>query len=204
MTAIKICGITRAEDAAAAVALGANALGFIFWPDSARYIDLRRVERIVSALAPFVTPVGVFVSPTIDQIEQAARVGIRVAQVHGDMPMWRADWAPVSILRAVHLAPDASDTIEPAVPMGVPIILDVHDPVRHGGTGLTVNWMRARAVAASRTMVLAGGLNPTNVGEAIRTVRPYAVDVSSGVEASPGIKDHDLLRAFITAVKETV
>lgn len=204
MTAIKICGITRVEDAEAAVALGANALGFVLWPDSPRYIDLARVERIVSGLPPFVTPVGVFVNPTIDQIEQAARAGIRVMQVHGDMPAGKPDWSPISILRAVHLAADGGLAIEPAVPAGVPILLDVHDPVRHGGTGQTVNWPRAAAVAKTRRVVLAGGLNWANVTEAIRIVRPYAVDVSSGVESKPGIKDHKLLRAFINAVKETV
>lgn len=204
MTAIKICGITRAEDAEVAVALGTDALGFVLWADSPRFIDLPRVERIVSGLPPFVTAVGVFVNPTVDQIEQAARAGIRVAQVHGDMPIWKPDWAPVSLLRAVHLAQDGGVAIEPAVPAGVPILLDVHDPVRHGGTGQTVNWPRAGAVAKTRRVVLAGGLTWANVTEAIRIVRPYAVDVSSGVESKPGLKDHKLLRAFINAVKETV
>lgn len=204
MTAVKICGITRAEDAEAAVALGAHALGFILWPNSPRCVSLSVVERIVAGLPPFVTPVGVFVSPTADQVEQAARAGIRVAQLHGDMPVWRSDRAPVSILRAVHLGESDTNLVEPVAPAGMPIILDVDDPVRHGGTGQTINWTRARAVAQSRTMVLAGGLTPANVAEAIRLVRPYAVDVSSGVEARPGIKDHALLRDFIAAVKETV
>ncbi len=204
MTAIKICGITRLEDAEAAVALGAHALGFVLWPRSPRHAPLDTVTRIVAALPPFVIKVGVFVDPTADEvIHAAAGGGINVAQIHGEVPAWARGRAPVPVLRAVHLGSGGPDSIEPPIPDRT-ILLDAHDPERHGGTGQSVAWDRAREVARSRRVVLAGGLTPANVAEAIGTVRPYAVDVASGVEASPGVKDHELLRRFIDAAKEWV
>lgn len=199
MTAIKICGITREADASLAVALGAAALGFVLWPGSPRHVPLSRVKLITAALPPFVTPVGVFVDPTSEEIARAAQSGIRLAQVHGTMPASSS----LPVLRAVHLGNNA-DGLDAEVGPLEAVLLDAHDPVKHGGTGRTVDFTRAAAIAARRRVVLAGGLTPANVSEAIRTVRPYAVDVASGVEASPGVKDHDLLRQFIERVKETV
>lgn len=198
MTAVKICGITRREDADAAAALGANALGFVLWPDSPRHANLETVATIVGGLPPFITPVGVFVNPAADDIAQAAQAGLRLAQVHGALPPGRL---ALPVLRAVHLAA-STDGLEPAVDDET-VLLDAHDPVRHGGTGQTVDWTRARAIAAKRRVVLAGGLTAANVSDAIRMVKPYAVDVASGVETEPGIKDLLKLRAFIDAVRET-
>ena len=196
MTAIKICGITRLEDAVAAVALGANALGFVLWPDSPRHTTLADAAAIVRSLPPFVTPVGVFVDPTANDLAQAAEAGLRLAQVHGAVPAGRL---ALPVLRAVHLSA-TGDGIEPAVDDDT-VLLDAHDPVRHGGTGKTVDWTRAGAIAARRRIVLAGGLTPLNVREAIAAVHPYAVDVASGVESTPGIKDLLKLRGFIDAVR---
>lgn len=198
MTAVKICGITRREDADAAVVLGAHALGFVLWPASPRHANLATVATIVGGLPPFITPVGVFVNPSADDIARAAQAGLRLAQVHGAVPTGRL---ALPVLRAVHLA-SSTDGIEPAVDDAT-VLLDAHDPVRHGGTGQTVDWTRARAIAAKRRIVLAGGLTAENVSGAIRMVRPYAVDVASGVETEPGIKDLFKLRAFIDAVRET-
>lgn len=203
MTAVKICGITRPEDADAAVEWGAHALGFVLWPSSPRHTTFDSVRDIVRRLPPFVTPVAVFVDPSIDDLERAADAGVRLAQIHGSVPVWTAGRNPLPVLRAVHLGGSGPAAIEPRVDDDT-VLLDAHDPVQHGGTGTTVDWSRARAVAAVRRVVLAGGLTPANVGEAIRTVRPYAVDVASGVEARPGVKDHDLLRRFMAAAKETV
>lgn len=198
MTAVKICGLTRREDAEAAVAFGANAIGFVLWPASPRHANLETVATIVAGLPPFITPVGVFVNPSADDIAQAAQAGLRLAQVHGALPAGRL---ALPVLRAVHLAA-ARDGIEPAVDDAT-VLLDAHDPVRHGGTGQTVDWTRARAIAAKRRVVLAGGLTAGNVADAIKMVMPYAVDVASGVETEPGIKDPLKLRAFIDAVRST-
>ena len=199
MTAFKICGITREADAGLAVSLGAAALGFVLWPGSPRHVELARVKLITAGLPPFVTPVGVFVDPTSDDISRAALSGIRLAQIHGKVPQA----SPLPMLRAVHLG-NNEDGLDVEVGPLDTVLLDALDPVRHGGTGKTVNFSRAAAIAARRRIVLAGGLTPQNVGEAIRTVKPYAVDVASGVETEPGIKDPVKLRAFAAAVKESV
>lgn len=197
-TAVKICGITRIDDAVVAAELGASYIGFVLWPDSPRAATLDTVRIVVPALPAHVTPVGVFVDPSVDAINAAADAGIRLAQVHAAAAN-NFTGARVPIVRAVHLA---GDGVEPAVTDDL-ILLDAHDPQKHGGTGKTIDWPRAARVAATRRVILAGGLTPTNVAEAIRTVRPFAVDVASGVEASPGIKDHDLLRAFIQSALGT-
>lgn len=196
MTPFKICGITREADAGLAVSLGASALGFVLWPGSPRHVPLARVRAIAATMPPFVTPVGVFVDPTPAEIADAASAGIRLAQVHGTVPAVSA----LPVLRAVHLG-DSEEGLDADVGAGEPVLLDAHDPVLHGGSGRTVDFARAAAVAARRVVVLAGGLTPANVADAIRTVRPYAVDVASGVESAPGLKDHDKLRAFAKAVK---
>lgn len=201
MTEVKICGITRLEDAQAAADLGASYVGFVFWSDSPRAVSIAQVKKIVGKLPKTVTPVGVFVNPSRDEINQAATAGIKIAQIHGDAtPGGLRD---VEVIRAVHLAVGARDEIEPYVD-DRKILLDAHDPVRHGGTGRTIDWSRARIVARKRQVFLAGGLTPDNVKQAIAEVQPYAVDVSSGVEAKPGIKDHELLRRFLAAAKESL
>ena len=200
MTAVKICGITRPEDAEAAARFGASYIGFVLWPKSPRAASLDIVKAIVATLPESVTPVGVFVDPTAQQINDAAAAGIRMAQVHGDS-MGELSAVEIPVLRAVHLSAQKSG-IDPDIPDEL-ILLDAHDPVKHGGTGKTVDWKRAHAVARTRRVVLAGGLTAFNVRSAIEQVRPFGVDVASGVESSPGIKDHGLMRAFITAARET-
>lgn len=198
MTAVKICGITRAEDAEVAVVSGASFLGFVLWPGSPRHVTLARVKAITATLPRDVAPVGVFVNPSGDEINRAAEAGVRVAQIHGSAVEWIGRIGDeIRVIRAVHLA-GKPGAIEPNWPDG-DLLLDAHDARRHGGTGRTIDWSRARLVAESRTVFLAGGLTPRNVGEAIKQVRPFAVDVASGVESRPGIKDHALLRAFIAA-----
>lgn len=199
MTLFKICGITREADAALAVSLGAAALGFVLWPGSPRHVPFARVKLITATLPPFVTPVGVFVDPTADDIMRAAQSGIRLAQVHGALPLSSS----LPVLRAVHLGDNAEGLDADVGPVEA-VLLDADDPVRHGGTGRSVDFTRAAAIAARRRVVLAGGLTPANVATAITTVKPYAVDVASGVEAEPGVKDPLKLRAFAEAVKECV
>jgi phosphoribosylanthranilate isomerase len=202
MTVIKICGITRREDAELAAALGASYVGMVLWKGSPRAASLETVRAIAPSLPGTVTPVGVFVDPTADEVMAAAEAGIQMAQIHGDAPALPPG-VTIPVVRAVHLATDRIDGVEPDIADEL-VVLDAHDPVRRGGTGKTVDWRRAALVARSRRIILAGGLTPDNVRQAIDEVRPYAVDVASGVEAEPGIKDHGLLRAFVAAAKETV
>jgi len=202
MTAIKICGITRREDAELAASLGASFVGFVLWKDSPRAATLDTVRQITPSLPTTVTPVGVFVDPTADEVMAAADAGIQMAQIHSAAPSFLRG-VTIPVVRAVHLAIDRIDGVEPDIADDL-VLLDAHDPVKHGGTGKTVDWRRAALIAKSRRVILAGGLTPSNVRQAISEVRPYAVDVASGVESQPGIKDHGLLRAFMAAAKEQV
>jgi phosphoribosylanthranilate isomerase len=202
MTRVKICGITRPEVAALAASLGASFVGFVLWKNSPRAATLDTVRQIAPSLPPTVTPVGVFVDPTAADVMAAADAGIQMAQIHSEAPSFLRG-VTIPIVRAVHLAIDRIDGVEPDIADDL-VLLDAHDPVKHGGTGKTVDWRRAALIAKSRRVILAGGLTPSNVRQAISEVRPYAVDVASGVESEPGIKDHGLLRAFMAAAKEQV
>jgi phosphoribosylanthranilate isomerase len=197
VTAVKICGITRLEDAAAAVNFGATMIGFVLWPNSPRAATLDTIRTIVPSLPNTVTPVGVFVDPTADDVRAAADAGIRMAQIHSDQPTFLRG-VTIPILRAVHLAIERVDGVEPDIADDL-VLLDAHHPVTHGGTGKTVDWHRAALIARSRRIILAGGLTPANVRQAIEEVRPYGVDTASGVESSPGVKDHELMRVFMEA-----
>jgi phosphoribosylanthranilate isomerase len=194
---VKICGITRLEDAEAAVAAGADAIGFIFWPKSPRFIDPHRARAIAAALPPFVTAVGVFVDQPLDYVNGVASlVRLGVVQLHGDETTRFAAAVSRPVMKAV-----STGTADVSVwPARVRLLLDVHDPVSRGGTGRTIDWAAAAKMTAQREMVLAGGLSPENVADAIARVRPFGIDVSSGVERAPGIKDHGRLRALFEAV----
>ena len=203
MTTIKICGITRAEDAEVAVSLGVHALGFVLWPDSPRAIALSDASTIVRRLPPIVVSVAVFVDPTLDEAARAVDEGFSVVQVHGRAPAWHdIQQAVPRAIRAVRLS-DNGAGIVPSVGDETTVLLDAHDPIRHGGSGQVIDWTRAAAIASRRRVILAGGLTPANVGDAIRVVQPYGVDVASGVEERPGIKSPAALRAFVAAVRRT-
>ena len=198
---VKVCGITRREDALLAADLGASAVGFVFWPHSPRYVEPEAAAEIARALPADVAPVGVFVDPSVDDVRRiAARVGLAAVQLHGDEPATLCDGLPYRVLKAVPVAGAATRAAAERVPRRVTVLLDARDPVRRGGTGRTVDWGVAAEVAAGRRIFLAGGLDPGNVGEALRTVRPYGVDVSSGVETRPGRKDAGRLRVFFEEV----
>ena len=193
---IKVCGITRLTDALHAVQHGATALGFVFWPHSPRYVTPQRAGDIIAELPPATTAVGIFVNEPVDGIRAVvARTGISAVQLHGEEPPVYADALGWPILRAVTVE-EAGDACE-AWPEGTTFLLDAIDPVRRGGTGETVDWSRAAALARTSRVVLAGGLTPLNVAEAIAVVRPYGVDVSSGVEESPGVKNFDKVARFL-------
>ena len=197
---VKICGITRVEDAAAAVACGAGALGFVFWPGSPRFIDPHRARAIVATLPPFVTTVGLFVNQPADYVAGVASlVRLGAVQLHGDEAVEYAAGISTPVIKAVTVANPQLSTW----PAHTTLLLDVHDPEKRGGTGRTVDWTAAAAIAAQRKILLAGGLTPENVAEAVSRVRPYGIDVSSGVERSPGVKDHPRLRALFEALHDT-
>lgn len=196
---VKICGITRAGDAQAAVALGASAIGFIFWPDSARFIDPYRARTIAAGLPPFVTPVGVFVNQPATYVNAVANlVRLGAVQLHGDETPDQLPRFQRPVVKAV--ARIEADTAT-AWPDRVRLLVDADDPVRRGGTGAKADWAAAARLAAARPIVLAGGLTPANVADAVRQVRPFGIDVSSGVETSPGIKDPARMEQLFAALR---
>ena len=200
MTFVKVCGITRESDATEAVRCGATALGFVFWPESARYVDPDRAGDIIGRLPRSVNTVGIFVNQPIEDVRHvAARTGISTIQLHGDEPASYADAFETPILKATTL--EQMDRSLNGWPDDTLVLLDAHDPIRRGGTGQVIDWEGAAKVAARRRVVLAGGLTPDNVREAIAAVHPFGVDVSSGVEAAPGVKDLQKMARFLENVR---
>ena len=204
-TRIKICGITNLEDARAAVDLGADALGFIFVPGTPRYIEPQVAERIIGDLPPFVTTVGVFADASPERISQTVRVcGLNVVQLHGsETPEYCSNVVArhaVPLIRAFRVKDRHSLSSVPKYEVSA-YLLDTYVKGKKGGTGETFNWELAREAKAYGKIIVAGGLTPENVAQAVQHVRPYAVDVSSGVEAEPGKKDHAKIRAFVESVR---
>jgi phosphoribosylanthranilate isomerase len=200
---VKICGITRLEDALAAVRLGADALGFNLWPRSKRYVPPAQARAIVRRLPAFVTAVGVFVDPTRDEVLRAIdQSGVGVAQLHGDEPPELCASLPVPVLKAIRLT--GPQALAQLAAYEVQAFLLDAPSAGYGGSGTTCDWSLAAAVARELSVVLAGGLGPDNVAEAVRAVRPWAVDVASGVESAPGVKDEERMRRFVERAKEAV
>ncbi|MCK5826020.1 MAG: phosphoribosylanthranilate isomerase [Desulfuromusa sp.] len=201
-TKIKICGITNLEDALFAAEAGADALGFVFYEKSPRYVLPETVQQIISVLPPFVTTVGLFVNAGIDVIERTMQMtGINVIQLHGDESPEESRFSSASVIKAVRVK-DAGSLAGIERYRVSALLLDAWNDQQYGGTGETFDWQLARSLAGKLPLILAGGLNPDNVAEAIRMVNPYAVDVSSGVEESPGHKDHDKIHKFIQQVRQ--
>jgi phosphoribosylanthranilate isomerase len=198
---VKICGITRLEDALAAVRLGADALGFNFWPRSKRFVSPAEVRAIVRRLPPLVTAVGVFVDPTRDEVLRAVDAsGVGVVQLHGDEPPELCLSLPLPVLKAIRVT-DAHSLAQLASYDVQGFLLDAPSP-GYGGSGATFDWSLAAEVARELPIVLAGGLTHENVAEAVRTVSPWAVDVASGVESAPGVKDAERMARFVERAKE--
>jgi phosphoribosylanthranilate isomerase len=194
---IKVCGITRREDALHALQHGATALGFVFWPNSPRAITPSAAREIVAALPAETTTVGVFVNETPERVRDViATTGVTAVQLHGDEEPEAFDFLECPFLRSVTLD-DLAETSR-GWPPGTTWLLDASDRVRRGGTGTRIDWSRAAGVARQHKVVLAGGLTALNVADAIHTVQPFGVDVSSGVEASPGIKDFARMSLFLS------
>jgi phosphoribosylanthranilate isomerase len=202
-TAVKICGITRVEDALTAARCGAHAIGLVFYGPSPRYVTPQQAADIVRALPPFVTPVGLFVDAAEDEVRDiAARVRVQMLQFHGaetpefcarfELPYLKA----VRVRREIDLLQYARD-----FPGAKALLLDAYQEGLHGGTGAVFDWDLIPP-ALPLPVVLSGGLHPENVADAIRRVRPCAVDVSSGVELARGIKDASKIEAFVNGVRD--
>lgn len=201
MVKVKVCGITNLDDALVAVAAGADALGFVFYEKSPRFINPVKAAEIILRLPPFVQTVGLFVNEETEQINWTVDYcGIDVVQLHGDETPDDCLEVKRRVIKAFRIQNNIS--IDPLNKYQVSgYLLDAWSPDAYGGTGRTFNWELAEAAKQYGPVILAGGLLPENVAEAIKVVNPYAVDVSSGVESSLGKKDPQKVRAFIRVAK---
>jgi phosphoribosylanthranilate isomerase len=199
---VKICGITNREDAEAAVSAGANALGFIFYPRSPRAMTPAQAGVICAGLPGHVAKVGVFVNASPDEVNEAvALCGLNILQFHGDESPEYCSQFGIMTMKAFRVR---DREIIPALPRYATHawLLDAYNPVQLGGSGETFDWQLAVAAnQLGKPIFLAGGLTPENVVQAIRQVKPFGVDVSSGVEIAPGRKDHEKVKAFVAAAK---
>ena len=201
---VKICGVTNVQDAKVCVELGANLIGLNFYPKSRRFIRPEAGRQIVEALAPNTSAVGVFVDGNADAIRKTANIaGVRCVQLHGNFPpdIARELAGEFHVIRAfathTHFRPEDVSLFP-----NCDALIDAYLADLRGGTGQTCNWEDAReALAFARFLILSGGLNPQNVGRAIKAVTPHAVDVCSGVESAPGLKDHRAVENFVAAVR---
>ena len=202
-TAIKICGLTRIDDALAAARLGANAIGVVLYSGSPRFVTHEQARRIVDAVPPFVTTVALMVNPSADQVHAAIKqVRPALLQFHGDETDAFCSSFSVPYIKALRVKPE-TDLLQYArtYASAKGLLLDAFVEGAHGGTGAVFDWSLIPR-NLSLPLILAGGLNPDNVSEAIRQVRPWAVDVSSGVEVEKGKKDAALIAAFIRGVRD--
>ncbi|MFZ0790100.1 MAG: phosphoribosylanthranilate isomerase [Chromatiaceae bacterium] len=202
-TRVKICGLTRLADIDAAVEAGADAVGLVFHPASPRAVTAEQAQALCAVLPPFVTAVGLFVDAPAERIRAILeRVPLELLQFHGEES---ADFCASFArrwIKAVRMRPGLEPGEEAtAYPGAAGLLLDAFDPVRAGGTGQSFDWGRIPPELTHR-IVLAGGLTPDNVAEAIRRVRPFGVDVSGGVESAPGVKDREKISAFLRGVRD--
>ena len=201
---VKICGMTNLDDAHQASACGADALGFVFYPESPRYIEPEQARRIIADLPPLITTVGLFVNEPPARIrETVAFCGLDTVQLHGEEEPDQCSYPPCRVIKALRLKDDLDDGLIASYRVAA-LLLDAYVPGQFGGTGQCCDWTRAAQLASRHRLILAGGLTPDNVTEAVRQVRPYGVDVSSGVEKRPGKKDPDQVAMFIHMAKEAL
>lgn len=203
-TEIKICGITRLEDALCAAASGADAVGFIFHPASPRYITPERARAIIAELPQGIATVGVFVNPSKEVVERTVEAcGIDLIQLHGDeSPAYCRLFPPERVIKAV--SPKTPQELRALDAYQVrALLMDVRDAGRYGGTGKRSDWNLAAKIREKRPLILAGGLDPGNIEAALAAVAPQAVDINSGCESAPGIKDHARIRRIVTLIRDT-
>ncbi|HOX36719.1 MAG TPA: phosphoribosylanthranilate isomerase [Candidatus Brocadiia bacterium] len=205
MTRVKICGITNPRDALAAVRAGADALGFVFYPPSGRHIPPESAKPIIELLPPFVSSVGLFVdADSSDVLRIASELRLDYVQLHGrETPAFLDKLRALRIIKAFRIA-GPEDVRKMAAYRADGYLLDAFAPGLQGGTGQTFDWSLLSEAPQVGPIILAGGLNPDNVAEAIQRTRPYAVDVSSGVEDAPGVKNRELMERFVYEAKNAI
>jgi phosphoribosylanthranilate isomerase len=202
-TRVKICGITREQDARAAAAAGADAIGFVFWPNSPRRIDPREAAGIGRALPALLTRVGVFVNASPRDVSRAViEAKLDAVQLHGEEDPEAYMSCGAAVIKVVSLVSDVDVARARSYSPSVTLLVDAKDVERRGGTGVRANWHFAQRLARIRPILLAGGLRASNVAEAVRTVHPWGVDVSSGVEIRPGQKSARQIDALLARVAE--
>ncbi len=201
-TRVKICGITRSEDALTAVDAGASAIGFIFARSSPRYVSPDKARTIIRGVPPFVTPVGVFTETTRPEaLAMVAKSGIRSVQLHGENDLREFEDFPVPVYRVFLVSAEFNvETLRGY--RGSAFMLDTFKEGVPGGTGERFDWTVAAESKKYGRLILSGGINPGNIAEALRRVAPFAIDVNSGVESSPGIKDPDKIRLLFHALRD--
>lgn len=202
---IKICGVTRPGDLLAAASAGADAIGLNFCAASPRFVSLAQARSLAAERPPFVTLVGLFVNPRQDEVARVLdAVRLDCLQFSGDEAAPELLAAGLPYIKAMRLqAPITGDELDARYPQAQALLLDTADGKRFGGTGRAFDWSYVPAVR-KRHVILAGGLDATTVGAAIRAVAPWGVDVASGVESAPGIKDHARIRRFVRAVRDAI
>jgi len=197
MTRVKICGITNIEDAHKALFYGASALGFVFYKKSPRYVSPSRAKKIIETLPPFISTVGLFVNQSERAVKDICRfTRIQTLQFHGDeKPLYCKRFTDHKIIKAFRMEKyfDFHQLSKYKVDA---YLFDAFKEGEYGGTGISFDWTMLKDVKLTKPYILSGGLNPTNIAQALSVLNPYAVDVSSGVEKSPGIKDPRLIREF--------
>ncbi len=203
MVEIKICGITNMNDALIAAECGVDALGFIFYPKSQRYVDRAKAKKIIQGLSCEISKVGVFVNHEVREVKEIAQLcGLDLIQLHGDeSPHYCAQFPASSLIKAVSFQTE-EEVGELRNYRVRAVLMDARDPGRYGGTGKISDWRLAIMVKETRPLILAGGLNKNNIRKAIETVRPQAVDISSGVEISPGEKDPRKIKEMVRIARE--
>jgi phosphoribosylanthranilate isomerase len=201
-TRVKICGITRPEDGQAAARAGADAVGLVFYDRSSRFVDLERARAVCAVLPPFVSVVGLFVNPTREDVTAVlAALPVALLQFHGNESVRDCEGFDRPYIKAIPMRPDTDPLqVMDRYPGAAGFLLDAYHPDVHGGGGTAFDWIRWPH-GVGRPLILAGGLTPENVATAVASTRPYAVDVSSGVELSGGIKSTEKMEAFMRGVE---
>ena len=207
-TRIKVCGMTEEKEAEGAVNAGVDALGFIFVKESPRYVEPEKVRSIIDKLPPFVDAVGVFVDEEVEEVNEIVRYcGLTVAQLHGTESPKYCDEISCRVVKAFHIRPEFVQSehdpyYDPYYGVVEGFLLDTYHEKAAGGTGKTFDWHLLQKVRPPGPLILAGGLQPENIAEAIAVALPYAVDVNSGVESAPGKKDLAKLARFVEEVRK--